>query len=353
MDRFVAVLEVGRCAGGMVKLAFDVTVSPPRRVAIKPAISRAHATREASFLRRCAGHEHIVQLQEVITDDRTRSYALVLDYCDAGTAWRLAQRATHAQRLQFVVVVLDAVLRGLAFLHGAGILHRDVKAANMLCATDGSVRLADLGLAKEAGAPEPEHPAPAVVGSPAWMAPEVVRGQSCSPAADIWAVGITAIEIVDGESPWAGSHPFDALLIAAVEHSAPCFRDPDCIPSELVSFVALCCSHDPTKRPTAVSLLEHNLFYRFRSHLAGTKDLICALKHLADSHRIASSHVSQLRQVLGRDSAGHGAQGVELREERFLRTPNQSLPLIGPREHEESSDSDASNSSIVIHEEQP
>jgi serine/threonine protein kinase len=93
------------------------------------------------------------------------------------------------------------ILEGLDYLHSSDVIHRDIKAANILTTKSGNVKLSDFGLSLNMRALEREIKD--VAGTPNWMAPEVIRSQSVSPKSDIWSVACTVIELLTGRPPYA------------------------------------------------------------------------------------------------------------------------------------------------------
>lgn len=103
---------------------------------------------------------------------------------------------------------MSQVLDGLVYLHDQGVIHRDIKGANILTTKEGHVKLADFGVAtKAAGLDESS-----VVGTPYWMAPEVIELSGAGTASDIWSVGSTVIELIEGKPPYHKLQPMQALF---------------------------------------------------------------------------------------------------------------------------------------------
>lgn len=100
------------------------------------------------------------------------------------------------------------VLHGLLYLHDQGVIHRDIKGANILTTKDGMVKLADFGVATKATGLHESS----VVGSPYWMAPEVIELSGATTASDIWSLGCTVIELLEGKPPYHKLQPMPALF---------------------------------------------------------------------------------------------------------------------------------------------
>ncbi|KAI4971916.1 hypothetical protein ZWY2020_002830 [Hordeum vulgare] len=144
------------------------------------------------------------------------------------------------------------ILRGLAHVHAAGVAHCDVKARNVLIGADGRALIADFGCARIA-AGEGRRP---TGGTPMFMAPEAARGEEQGPAADIWAVGCTVIEMATGAGPWQRfASPVATLHHVAFSGEAP--ELPPCLSDLGRDFLARCLQQDPSERWTAEQLLEH------------------------------------------------------------------------------------------------
>ncbi|KNE72780.1 STE/STE20 protein kinase [Allomyces macrogynus ATCC 38327] len=153
-----------------------------------------------------------------------------------------------------VTAVTAGALLGLVFLHGKGIIHRDLKSANILLSLAGDARIADFGVSEQltTGAAARNT----VVGTPFWMAPEVVLGTTYATPADIWSLAITVIELVDGVPPLHTEHPMRALF--RIPHLPPPTTR-HAAGSAIADFIAVAAVKDPAKRATAAQLVMHDL----------------------------------------------------------------------------------------------
>ncbi|KAK1582437.1 hypothetical protein Q3G72_014963 [Acer saccharum] len=148
------------------------------------------------------------------------------------------------------------LLLGLEYLHNHGIMHRDIKGANILVDNKGCIKLADFGASKQVVELATISGAKSMKGTPYWMAPEVIlqTGHSCS--ADIWSVGCTVIEMATGKPPWSQQYQeVAALFYIGTTKSHPPI--PEHLSIEAKDFLLKCLQKEPNLRSTASELLKH------------------------------------------------------------------------------------------------
>ncbi|KUL35422.1 hypothetical protein ADL22_27360 [Streptomyces sp. NRRL F-4489] len=168
----------------------------------------------------------------------------------AGPSLSEALEAGGALPEAAVRLLAAGLAQALEDIHRAGLVHRDLKPSNVLLMEDG-VRVVDFGIARAADHETKLTRTGALIGSPAFMSPEQVRGEEPGPASDVFSLGVTLVTAGTGRSPFAGDSPLGVMH--AVAHEAP---DLDAVPAPLRPIVEPCLAKDPAARPTPARLLE-------------------------------------------------------------------------------------------------
>nr|XP_023488120.1 myosin-IIIa isoform X3 [Equus caballus] len=188
---------------------------------------------------------------------------LVLELCNGGSVTDLVKGfLKKGKRMSepIIAYILREALMGLQHLHNNKTIHRDVKGNNILLTTEGGVKLVDFGVSAQLTSTW--HRRNTSVGTPFWMAPEVIACEQQLDTAydarcDTWSLGITAIELGDGDPPLADLHPMRALF-KIPRNPPPKLRKPEMWSPEFNDFISKCLTKDYEKRPTVSDLLQHN-----------------------------------------------------------------------------------------------
>ncbi|XP_024038846.1 mitogen-activated protein kinase kinase kinase 2 isoform X2 [Citrus clementina] len=178
------------------------------------------------------------------------------------------------------------LLLGLEYLHNHGIMHRDIKGANILVDNKGCIKLADFGASKQATV----SGAKSMKGTPYWMAPEVIRQTGHSYSADIWSVGCTVIEMATGKPPWSQQYQEVAALfhIGTTKSHPPI---PENLSVKAKDFLLKCLEKEPDLRPTASELLKHPFV------TGDDEDPVLHASVMKSSEILSPSHVANLESL--------------------------------------------------------
>jgi serine/threonine protein kinase len=250
VDRYALKTPLGRGGMGLVWRAHDVVLG--REVAVKEvtfpasvsaaeqAAAQTRVTREARAAAQL-NHPGVVTLYDVMTSQN--SVFLVMELVEAPTLAELV-RAKGPLAPDRVAEIGAQVASALVAAHHAGIVHRDVKPANVLVPPSWSAKLADFGVASLADDPRLTTTG-RVIGSPAYMAPEQAKGEETGPPADFWALGATLYFAVEGEPPFDKGSSM-ATLAAVVNEAPPPMRRA----GPLAPLLAALLAKDPQARPS-------------------------------------------------------------------------------------------------------
>ncbi|KAK7109444.1 hypothetical protein V1264_013484 [Littorina saxatilis] len=228
---------------------------------------------EIDILADCV-HPNVVGLIEAFFFDG--KLWMFIEFCGGGALDSIMVDLEKPLTESQIQYVCHEMLKALDFLHRHHVIHRDIKAGNVLVTIEGDVKLADFGVsAKNTHTSQRRD---TFIGTPYWMAPEVILCETLKDTpydykADIWSLGITMIEFGQIEPPNKEMHPM-RVLIKIQKADPPMLEQPKKWTNHFKDFVGKCLVKDPTKRPTAAELLEHP-FMKHKN--ARDKTAICDL----------------------------------------------------------------------------
>eukprot|EP01095_Lingulamoeba_sp_RSL-Kostka_P011930 TRINITY_DN464_c0_g2_i8.p1 TRINITY_DN464_c0_g2~~TRINITY_DN464_c0_g2_i8.p1 ORF type:complete len:630 (-),score=282.78 TRINITY_DN464_c0_g2_i8:181-2070(-) len=177
---------------------------------------------------------------------------VVMEYMDGGALTEVISICQVSEPQ--IACICKEILQALSIIHEGERIHRDIKSDNILITISGEIKLADFGYCAQLS--ENSNKRNSVVGTPYWMAPELIRGVDYGTAVDIWSLGIAAIEMAEGEPPYLDFPPLRALFLIAT-HGSPQLKEPENWTSTFKHFLSKCLEQDPENRATADELLNH------------------------------------------------------------------------------------------------
>ena len=182
---------------------------------------------------------------------------IVMEYCDLGSLLDVMRSMDEPLPEAAIAAACSDSLRGLSYMHTQkrGIIHRDIKSANILLNSEGRVKLADFGVAAQLNSTASKRNT--VIGTPHWMSPEVISNGKYDARADVWSLGITAIELAQGRPPHHAMRPVLKVLFAIVSGEPPQLDAPDDFSEFFCDFLSAALTKDTEQRPTSGELLQH------------------------------------------------------------------------------------------------
>ncbi|CAL5401678.1 unnamed protein product [Camellia sinensis] len=238
---------------------------------------------------------------------------IILEYVENGSLANIIKPNKFGPFPESLVVVYIAqVLEGLVYLHEQGVIHRDIKGANILTTKEGLVKLADFGVATKLT--EADVNTHSVVGTPYWMAPEVIEMSGVCAASDIWSVGCTVIELLTCVPPYYDLQPMPALFRIVQDEQPPI---PDGLSPDITDFLQQCFKKDARQRPDAKTLLLHPWIQNSRRVLQSS------LRHSGTLRNIEEDGSLEAEILDGDDqstSERPSAEKVKVSEKELLST---------------------------------
>lgn len=252
---YTDLVKLGQGASGTVYSAKDKRSG--RIVALKLcALSELAELTNEIGLQTMTKHPNIVECVEAYVSKT--DVCIVMELMQGGSLTDCCNPAVPMPEA-CIASVCKKMLMALAYMHRMYRLHRDIKSDNVLVNYDGAVKIADFGFA--IGLTGEESKRTSVVGTPYWMAPELIKGQQYDNKVDVWSLGITLVEMAEGEPPLYKEPPLRALLLITV-NPPPRLREPQKWSQSMNHFLARCLDPNPEKRSSAEQLLMHPFLQR-------------------------------------------------------------------------------------------
>ncbi|KAG8690841.1 hypothetical protein FRC09_011841, partial [Ceratobasidium sp. 395] len=215
---------------------------------------------------------------------------IVMDFAQGGSVRTLAKAApNNSIEERYTAVIMREVLQALGFLHRNNVIHRDLKAANVLISSDGRVMICDFGVSALLATPHSKRST--FVGTPQWMAPEVILGQTYDTKADIWGLGITLYEMAMGAPPHADQDHMRALMLIP-KLKPPKLPDTADASKEMRDFLALCLQLNPNDRLPVEELAKSKWIKSAKSSVSILKDLLARYESWASKGGVRASLTS-------------------------------------------------------------
>eukprot|EP01103_Thecamoeba_quadrilineata_P003861 TRINITY_DN13599_c0_g1_i1.p1 TRINITY_DN13599_c0_g1~~TRINITY_DN13599_c0_g1_i1.p1 ORF type:complete len:507 (-),score=90.12 TRINITY_DN13599_c0_g1_i1:67-1587(-) len=246
--------KIGEGAGGEVYVA--IRTKTKEKVAVKKIELRAATLKLLTselVIMKALTHPNIVQyIDSFIKDEQLW---VVMEFIGAGCLTKVIEQfETFPMKESHIAFCSNEIAEALKYLHHHNLIHRDLKSDNVLMSHDGSLKIADFGYAVRLT--QTRNNRNTVVGTPYWMAPELIRGEDYGVKVDIWSLGILIIECLEGIPPFMDLPPLKALFQIAT-NGRPALKNPEKWSDDLKSFVLSSLEPLPADRPLSRDLLKH------------------------------------------------------------------------------------------------
>ncbi|KAI8874963.1 Pkinase-domain-containing protein [Backusella circina FSU 941] len=244
-------VKIGEGASASVYRAYKIDGSN-KPVAIKQIHLRRQARRDLIIEEVRLGPTHPNLVKQIESYLWRSDVWIVMEYMDGGSLTDIVTQSYMEEGE--IAAVCREILKALEYIHARGIIHRDIKSDNILIGLDGQIKLSDFGYCAQMDGKHNKRTT--LAGTPCWMAPEVVQRKAYGPSIDIWSLGITAIEMVEGSPPHL-EDPDQAIQLLTTQRIPPNLQNPDQFSSTFRDFLGKCLQFNAENRPSASELLSH------------------------------------------------------------------------------------------------
>uniref|UniRef100_A0A5K3EVX2 non-specific serine/threonine protein kinase n=1 Tax=Mesocestoides corti TaxID=53468 RepID=A0A5K3EVX2_MESCO len=279
-DKYRKLEKIGQGATGIVSLGVEIATG--HRVAIKQMNLKLQPKKELIvneiFVMKGNKHLNVVNYLDSYLVEADELW-VVMEYLDGGSLTEVVTETLMDEGQ--ISTVCRECLQALEFLHGNNVIHRDIKSDNILLGLDGSVKLTDFGFCAQLSSEQNKRST--IVGTPYWMAPEVVSRKQYGPKVDVWSLGIMALEMITGEPPYLNEIPLKALYLIAT-NGKPEIKDAEKLSSDFRDFLDCCLEVDVEKRSTAHDLLKHPFITQRSKPVSCLVPLILVAREQVTSH---------------------------------------------------------------------
>uniref|UniRef100_A0A6N2NB64 non-specific serine/threonine protein kinase n=1 Tax=Salix viminalis TaxID=40686 RepID=A0A6N2NB64_SALVM len=242
---------------------------------------------------------------------------IVMEYCGGGSVADLMNVTDEPLEEYQIAYICREALKGLAYLHSIFKVHRDIKGGNILLTEQGEVKLGDFGVAAQLTRTMSKRNT--FIGTPHWMAPEVIQESRYDGKVDVWALGVSAIEMAEGLPPRSTVHPMRVLFMISIE-PAPMLEDKEKWSLVFHDFVAKCLTKEPRSRPMASEMLKHKFIDRCK---VGASAMFPKIEKSRQIRTTMSLHAQNLAPV-----ESEPTEGPKLNEVYGDTVPSNRLPIV-------------------------
>jgi len=228
--------------------------------------TQKYITSEIALMKK-SQHENIVNF---IAAYRVESFLwVVMEFMEAGTLTDVIECLPVGGMPEPVIgFICREVLKGLSYIHAMHRIHRDIKSDNVLLGCDGRVKLADFGFTAQLTKQQSKRQT--FVGTPNWMAPEIMKGEHYDDKVDIWSSGVLLTEMIEKKPPYMDLPPMRVVYMICTQGIPPA-QNPDKWSNNLKDFHQSCLKREPKDRPSALDLLR--LPFVSSANVAQSKEL--------------------------------------------------------------------------------